>query len=756
MLSKKLLRTIMRYKAQFISMIVMVTLGVGVFIAFNMEWQTIENNVNVTFEETGFADYRLVDANGYSESDLEKISSIDGVQDSTRYLSINTTVTKDRDTMTLTVTTNPKVSGFKVMSGAEYDATSTDGIWLSDRYADANNIKTGDTLTVDYQGITVTGTVMGLIKSGEYLIYLPNTSQMMPDFETSGFMYISPAMFSSKIGAEYYNQINVISDLDKNTFAERVNNAMGKSVLIIPKEDTVAYSQAQVQIEQGQTYASLFPVLFLIIAILTMVTTMHRITTNEKVQIGTLKALGFRDSAIKMHYTSYALIIGIIGTILGVGLGYLLAGAIVSPGGAIAGYLDLISWGLAFPPFSFVIIAIIILLLTAVGYLSVRSMLKGNAADALKPYVPKNVKSLWIERTGLWKKFGFGTRWNIRDTFRHKSRSIMTLIGVFGCVLLLVASFGMKDSATAYIDDFYGEGINYETIVVIANDATNEQAKAFAVEYNGDWASKTSVKLNENTISMEIYNIENDRVRFFDSSMNRIDLSDSGVYICKRIADDTGLREGDSITIKQYNSDKTYTFKVAGVISSVSKAIVMTSGYADANAVEYKINNVYTDAKNVPPNPVVESTISKDSIIKSFDNYMQTLNQLIMILAIGAFVLGLVVLYNLGTLSYIERIREMATLKLLGYRDGQISRILVGQNIWTTVLGIIIGIPLGVLTLGYFLNTLLYQYEMSMNISITTYVIAVVATLAISLFVGWVITRNNKKIDLVISLKGTE
>ena len=161
--------------------------------------------------------------------------------------------------------------------------------------------------------------------------------------------------------------------------------------------------------------------------------------------------------------------------------------------------------------------------------------------------------------------------------------------------------------------------------------------------------------------------------------------------------------------------------------------------------MEYKINTLYTDAKAVPPNPILERTISKDSIVKSYDNYMKALDQPISILAIGAFVLGLVVLYNLGTLSCIERIRGMATLKRLGHRDGQISRILVGQNIWTIILGIIIGIPLGVLTLGYFLNTLLYQYEMTMDISMTTYVLAVVVTPAISLFVGWVITRNNKR-----------
>lgn len=756
MLNRKLWRTILNYRAQFISMVIMIALGIGIFVGFNMEWYSIERNIDYAFTQTGFSDYRLINKAGFSENDLNNVIAIDGVEDATRYLSVNTTVKDSKNIITLTVTTNEDVSGFIVIDGNKYDKTSSDGIWISDQYAKRNNLKLGDNLSLVYKGIEFNSKIEGFIKAGEYLIYIPDESQVMPDFNTSGFAYISPTMLKNALGYEYYPQINVISNLSKKEFSDKANDALEKTTLMLSKDETISYSEAMGESNEGKTMGAILPVLFLAIAILTMITTMHRITTNEKTQIGTLKALGFKDKTIKWHYTSYALMIGIVGSLFGIGIGYGLAYYIMNPNGAMGTYLDMVQWNLYMPWFGWIIIVVINVFLTFVGYLSVRKMLKGNACESLRPYVPKKVKNLIIERTKLWDKFSFSTKWNLRDIFRHKARSFMTLIGVLGCVLLIVASFGMKDTADTFIDVFYNKAINYETAINISELATNEQALEICTLYNGDWASKTSVQVEDKTLAVEVYNIQNDYVRFVNNEMKFINLSDDGVFICQRIANDYQLKVGDEITFSLYGTNKKYTAKVVDINNSMSESISMSPKYASLIGLEYKINVIYTQEKEIEQSDIISSTLTKESIIKSFDTFMDVMNKMIYLLVISAALLGLIVLYNLGVMSYVERYRELATLKVVGFKDRQIGKILTTQNLWITSIGIIIGIPVGIGVLDYLIKALASEYEMVLRLEPATYIVSVVATLAVSLLVSFLISRKNKKIDMVEALKGTE
>jgi len=756
MLARKLWRTMWSYRAQFISMIIMIALGIGVFVGFNMEWYSIEKNINYSFNQTGFADYRLVNKSGFSELDFNNTCSIDGVDDAARYLSVNTKVKNNDNTITLTVTTNENVSGFMVVSGNNYNKTSANGIWISDQYAHKNNLRLGDNYTLVYKSIEISGKIEGFIKSGEYLIYIPDESQVMPDFNTSGFAYISPTMLQNILGYEYYPQINVKSSLDKKEFSEKANDALGKTTLVLSKDEVVSYSEAMGESEEGKTMGAILPVLFLAIAILTMITTMHRITTNEKTQIGTLKALGFKDKKIKWHYTSYALMIGVLGSILGIGIGFGLAYYIMNPNGAMGTYMDLPQWNLYMPWFGWVVIILMNALLVLVGYLSVRKMLKGSACETLRPYAPKKVKNLKIEKTKLWNRFSFGTKWNMRDVFRHKARSFMTLIGVLGCVLLIVASFGMKDTMNAFIDVFYNKAINYETVINISEETTNEQAFELCQQHNGDWASKTSIQIDDKALSLEIYNITNDYVRFVDNNLNFIKLKDDGVLICQRIARDFGLKVGDNVEFSPYGTNNTYSAKIVGINNSMSESISLTPAYANELGIEYKINVIYTTETNIAQDVRIASTLTKASILKSFDTFMDIMNKMICLLVVAAMLLGLIVLYNLGVMSYVERYRELATLKVVGFKDKQIGKILISQNLWLTIIGIIIGIPLGIGVLDFLINALAKEYEMVLSLGPATFIVGAVATLLVSLFVSFLISRKNRKIDMVEALKGAE
>ena len=765
MLLKKLFRTLLYYKAQFISMVIMIALGVGVFLGFNIEWYSLDVSTKKIFEETGFADFRIYSDSGFTEEDLEKVLRIEGVEDATRYLSMNTAVKDSEDTVAVTVSTNMKVSGILLTEGEPYTDTDPEGIWLSDSYAAENGIKVGDSMTLTYKTIALTGTVKGLVKSSEYLICVPDETQMMPDFTTYGFAYISPVMLDNAIpamvraflGSSLYHQINVKSSLDKAAFVPKADEALGTTRLILDKSETISWAEAQGEIEEGITMGSILPVLFLAIAILTMVTTMHRITASEKTQIGILKALGFRDRRILRHYSAYALMIGLMGSILGIGIGYGLGRFILSPDGAMATYIDLPAWPLYAPAFTWIVIVLINVFLTAIGYLSVRKMLAGTAADALRPYVPKRIRHLRIEETQRFKALSFSTKWNLRDCLRHKSRSFMTLFGIVGCMVLLVGGLGMKDTMDAFLDVFYGQAINYRYRVYLDTETvTNEEAQALADELEGDWCAQRAVQIGEKGYGLEIYSVTRDKVRFTDTDMKIVSLSDEGVYICSRIARDFGLQAGDSMTFSPYDSDETYTVQVAGVLDSMTESILMTAAYADRAGISYTIGTVFTDREDVPSGRHVLNVQSKKSIMDSFDTFMELMDKMVWLLVIAAVVLGIVVLYNLGIMSYTESYREMATLKVVGFKDSRIGRLLIGQNMWLTVIGILIGIPAGIGVLQYLLTALASEYELKLMLGPATWLISVLLTFGVSLAVGLMISRKNRKIDMVAALKTEE
>lgn len=759
MLVKKMLRTAWQYKAQFISMVLMVMLGVGMFVGFNMEWVSIEENMFSFFKDSKFADYRLVSEKGYSDDDMKKIAALDSVEAASRFLSVNADVKNTGgDSVALSVTTDPAVSSFVLISGEAYDGSSADGIWLSDRYAGENGVSVGDTITFVYRNKEISGKVKGLIKAAEQMICVRDKTQLMPDFATHGFAYISPVMYEKALGFAYYPQINVISSLEKDDFSEKVNKALGQTTVILTKDDTLSYAQAEGEVSEGKAMGSILPALFLLIGLLTMVTTMHRLTAKEKTQIGTLKALGFHDSRITRHYTSFAFFVAVLGTALGIGMGYGVAWIIMNPNGMMGTYLDLPKWKLVFPAFCAIAAALIIAALTLIGFLSVRRMLVGTAADALRPYTPKKMKPMLIERTKFFHKLSFGTRWNMRDIVRHKARTAMSLVGIVGCTILILASFGMKDTMNAFLDMYYDNGLNYSSRIFLSETATDAEKQEIIDKYIGDFGGSVSVQLEEKTVSLDIYDITHDKIRIMDENTDKIEIGDDGAYVCMRLAEEFGLGVGDTFTVSPFGTSDTYKLKVVGIFRSVSENVIISDKYAAELSLPYTVDSVYTDTEksDIALSDVIKSVQSKQMIMDSFEAFLSIMDTMIYLLVGGALLLGIIVLYNLGTMSYTERYREMATLKVVGFRDKKIGRLLSGQNLALSVVGIIIGIPLGALTLSYLLKTLASEYEMKMSIGAGSYIFTVILTVGMSLLVSLMVARKNKNIDMVEALKGQE
>ena len=785
MLRRKLWRTAKVYKVQFVSMILLIALGIGVFVGFNAEWVTIGKDTESFFSDCGFADYRIIDEDGISSADVDKIRDIEGVAGVSRFLSVNADVKGTDDQLALTVTESEHTSGFVLMEGEEYDRWDPEGFWLMDKYAELNGIEPGDKLTVTFEDMEFTGTVRGLIESAEYLICVRDESQVMPDFNTYGYVYASPAMLRKviehqikeeepdidddvmsmavkEVCDETFCQVNVNSSMDKQEIQKAVDDALGRSLMILTKDETVSYAESRGEMNEGRTMGAVLPVLFLAIAILTMITTMNRITISEKTQIGTLKALGFRDRRIIRHYTSYAVVISVIGSALGIVMGYVLCRMVMSQDGMMGTYFVMPDWTIHIPVWIWAIVLLIVGLTIFVGYLSVRDLLRGTAAETLRPYTPRHIHRLFLEGTALWNRMKFGTKWNLRDIFRHKSRSAMSFIGTFGCMLMLVASFGMNQTMDNFLDTFYDGTAVYSSKVFMSSDAENRDAIKLAEDLDGDYSASVSAKVGDKSLSVDVYNITHGMYRFIDEDSNIIPLPEDGALICKRLAREFDVKAGDTVTIEPYGTDESYDILISGINGSLTESISMNEDYAEkiglTGSEAYKINSVYTltDKAEISTGSNITSVQSKQDIIDSFDSFMKIFYFFIIVLIVASVLLCLIVLYNLGIMSYMERYREMATLKVLGFRNKAIGRLLISQNLWIAAAGTLLGIPAGIWALNYLMDMLAREYEMETMVGPVSILPATALNLGVAVIVGWMISRKNRKINMVEALKGTE
>lgn len=776
-------------------MIIMMTLGIGIFLGFNMEWKTIEYDVGNFFNDTKYADYRLYSETGFTNDDLDKLVSINGVDAATRYLSVNLEIKgKSKKSLALDVSENYTVSTFTLIDGAEYDEKS-DGIWLSDKFAKLNNIEIGDTLTLEFQGLDIESKVVGLIKSGEHMICLADSNQVMPDFNTFGYAYISPAKLGAIIREKVFAnitdelqkagipadtakkqaeamlndemlteatdkafpQINLRSGLEKAELEDAIKEKLGKTLMVVSKNDHVVYKEAMGEATEGKAMGSILPVLFLAIAILTMVTTMHRISSKEKTQIGVLKALGFKNKTILLHYSFYGLFIGIVGSATGSVLGFFVCKAVMSENGMMGTYFDMPDWSAATPAFCYPVIAGAILLLALISFLSVRAQLRGTAADALRPYTPKKMKKSFLEKLPVFRKMNFATKWNLRDLMRHKNRFAMTLVGIIGCMVLMVGGLGMRDTMSGFLDLLDNGVSHYTTKVNIVENTDYKSAKQLIDDLDGDWESYSGISIDGYTATLDIVNNAGGKISIIDEDNKEIDLKDDGVYLCLRLSDRAKI--GEYIEFSPYGGEETYRVKVVGYNRSImTESVTMTDKCADELGIKYGVSAVYTnkDSSEIPSSELISDKQDKRQLMDSFQSFVSIMDGMVFILIIAAVVLGIVVLYNLGVMSYIERSRELATLKVLGFRSKKIGQLLISQNIWLTVIGVILGLPAGLGTLYWMLIALAGEYEMKLMLGPLTYSVSILLTFGVSLLVGWMVARKNKKIDMVEALKNAD
>ena len=790
MLNKKLFRDIKFNKSQFITIFLMVFIGVLAYTGI----ESYMGGMTKTADKF-YGDYNLQEldatSRNFSKEDLENIKSIEHVNNAERKLTIVGTMIHEEDrTLQLNFIESNEISKFYVAEGESFDVNKS-GVWLDEYYANKNNIKVGDTIKIKYDTVTFEEKVNALINVPDHVYDVKDEASIFPNHIDYGFAYLSvkdfPESYAKKIAMEslkiedesvfdamvpnfnyldnlFYNYIMVDVDEEsnknfvKNEIDEKIDNCLG----VLDIKDEPSYQSYQSEIEEGETYVGVFSGLFLFIAMLSVITTMTRVVKKQRIQIGTLKALGFKKKKINAHYVGYGFWISLVASALGVLAGPFLIGNLFL--NMEFEFYQIPSNGVVFPISGFVVAACVVIGVSIITYLTCRKELKESPAETLRAKLTKvKSKTLNITTKGFFKKMGFASKWNFRDIIRNKMRTIMGIAGITGCAMLLVCAFGMLDSLNNFLDIQFKKMYNFKYQLTISSDISEEKLEDLINKY-GNHTSQTlliEVKDGENKVSNNIFvNDTSDYVRLLGHKWETTEMKNDGVYVTEKFAEVNGYNIGDIVTWHIFGDSTYYETKIIGFNRDPqNQNINMSRAYLESLGITYKPDKIYTndDLSNMKHIDGVELIQDKDALEDGLNNMLSTMKSMIGLIMFIACLLGSVIIYNLGILSFTEKQYQFATLKVLGFKDKKIKGIYIKQNNWITYISIIIGLPL-----GYFMTDFLFKMALSDNydfgayIKIATYIIAAVGTYIVSFVVSKILSKKINKIDMVTSLKGNE
>ena len=556
--------------------------------------------------------------------------------------------------------------------------------------------------------------------------------------------------------------------------------------MVTDREALPEYTDYGDNADRLRNIGQVFPVIFFLVAALISLTTMTRMVEEQRTQIGTLKALGYKKSAIAAKYICYAFFATLLGSVLG-----MLIGEKIIP------YIIITAYGIMYhnvantisidyqPGFALIASAASVVCTVGATLFASGKELQETPASLMRPPAPKEGKRVLLERlTFIWKHLSFSWKSTIRNLFRYKKRLIMTVFGIAGSMGLMLVGFGIQDSISDIAAIQYRELQHYDGMVIEDSDATEEEhAELFEYMKENEQIAHcnrvqmTKISAPKGSSSVSIYLFVPESLSEFARDVtlkNRItgetyELTDEGAAISEKTASLLGLKVGDMIPLKK--GDKEYKVRVAVITENyMSHYLYMTPRVYEqtfGEKPEYE-NIVFTmqeDCKDdlemagsrILANPGALSISYTSSLASQVDRMLSTLDAVILVLIVSAGMLAFVVLYNLNNINITERQRELATLKVLGFYDGEVSQYVLRENVILTVLGIMFGAVFGILIHRYVITTVEVDAVMfGRNIKPLSFLYSGILTSIFSIVVNGVMHFKLKTIDMVESLKSVE
>jgi putative ABC transport system permease protein len=756
MLVKKMMRDILKHKAQFISIFLMAFLGVFVFSGLSGEYVGLEVNIDNYYEETNLADGWIYSPY-LNDLFLYQVEMLGPTTQMERQLVVDSIADFENDPeITLHFVENNTVSKFYLMEGKPLDINDSDGVWLDKSFADAKGLKVGDNISFESEGQVLEKEIRGLGYSPEYVYHISSYS-LIPDYSKIGFAYMSYKAFPGDTVP--YNVLNVKFDGSPDTYSKLLDYRLkGYYGTFIKQSDHPSVHRFSQEISQHKMMADIFPVVFIIVALLILLTTMTRIIAHQRTQIGILKANGFKSKTIILHYMSYGFWLVLAGSFSGLVLGPMILPQIFHPSMIRTYKMPLWSsvWDLNFV----YVMALVVILSLLVSDFAVSTISKEKPSDAIRPKSPRISSSGFIERLKIWKKLSFNVRWNYRDAKRNKLRGIMTIIGVMGCSALLIGAFGLYDGMNDAKEWEYGQINHFDSKLIVDDGASALQIDEVARDVDGDRIMEESIEIESDNAreSGELLVLNGtDLITPTDDNRNRMEMGNDEVSISKKMADMLDVGIGDTVKWHIMGSDKWVKTKINKIHSDpFSQGLIMSQNKLEDLGLNYTPTSVITSEHVNKTYEGFKATNTLEDIEKDWDEITETIWLIIYVLSFFACILAVIVLYNLGLMSFTEIEREIATLKVLGFKSKDLRRLLLTQNLFFTSIGFILGIPLGLYILRMMWQSSGNAFYIIPSLTITNLLVSALITFSLSILVNLMFSGKIKKLDMVESLKGLE
>lgn len=780
---------------RFVSILCIVLLGVAFYTGIRSAGPDMKLSVDKLYDDNKIYDLKIYSVSGITQEDIENISDIDGVENVVGSYSYD--MIEDGEHQKHVVKLVSKTEGINevhITSGrnveSEKECIVDESFFKSNDYelGDKINIKSGSDIPAEYIFNHCEYEIVGTYINPIYL-KSDHGDTTIGNGKIDGIVMIMPQSFILPA----YTEANVrVEGADKelcysDEYEDKVLNVSDRisskdeKYIVTARNYIQSYSEFEMDAERIDKIGDIIPVIFYIIAALVSLTTMTRMVDEQRTLIGTYKALGYGKGRIAMRYIYYAILATMGGSLIGGAVGsYLLPRVIINAYKMLYPNLYTTVTKLNILQCGTAVFLSALCVVGATIFAGIKS-LRSSAAELMRPAAPKNGKRILLERFGIiWRHMSFNWKSVARNIARYKKRIFMTIFGICGCMSLLITGFGIKDSIKSIVDKQYTTLHKYDITAKYENPVsvseTAELNESFENNKNIksyiDIYSLTTMASNgKKNISSYIYVTDDqDKLQDFISFGEGKDvpeLTDEGVVITKKLSILLKLNRGDELILSGANGENEHRVKIIGIAENyVFHYIYMTDVlYEKVFESEYKYNQTFIVQKN-PDEDMSEELLKDDriasvstigSLRQNFDYMLLGLDIIIVVIIVAAGGLAFVVLYNLNNINICERIRELATLKVLGFYNKEVSAYIFRENIILTIVGILTGYVCGNFLHKFVISTV--EVDMVMfgrQAKPLSYLLATLITIVFSIIINITMHFKLKKIDMTTSLKSVE
>lgn len=760
MLVRKQRRDLLEHWPQFTAVLVMAVLSVAVYLGLEGGWRGMERELDRFADEQSMAD-AWIQGVALTNADAQAVRDLDGVEAATLATTMGVShVRPGTDgTLQLVVAEDDDVNTPLVVDGAALSPGSADEVWLDQRYAEANGLSVGDPVLLATGGTEAEVQVAGLVLAPDRITWT-GAGRVAPDPSQVGYALAGPDLLPRLGHHGGGTQIWVRGSTGTGDLRDRVPGILGERYLgTADRTELPTVATAYDRVDQIRSLSVLFSSLFVMVALLCMVTSIRRLTDIQRSEVATLKALGHRRSTIGWFFAGFALLTVGTGAVLGLLLAPLLARFVLStqrPSFALPRWSPAWSWwSLALP------VGLVVVCLLAT-WLATRQARRTMPAEGMRP-AQGGGRRIPLERwRWFWGRLDEGVRWAVRDAAGSPVRVLVGVVATAGCMMLLAAGFGMPETLNRQLDESYGQQYRYQSMVVLAAPAGPDH-RADVEEHAGpgQWVMAVPAETaGESPVPVEVTVLgPGEEFVLLGPDGQAVGVGDGAVLTVPE-AERLGRSVGDRLELS-VPGDQSLALEVAGTTTiSEPQGAVVSQGAWEAGGQIFAPTLYLTSQEpddQVHRLDAVSSVLTLAEQRANAEELIGSLSGVFALLRIFAVVLAVVVLYNLGALSFTERVRDYATLRVLGSRPGELRTLAALENVGTALVGWAVGLPAGAWFLSRYVG--LFSTDQAVYtpyLSPRGWVLISVVTLAFGAAATLLLTRRLRRVDMASALKGVE